>query len=141
MGVSLVSRFFMIRLAKHTDGMMEGVYDFPLRSFPVTLGRALSCDLRLEEPGVADHHARIRSVAQDGLWLSSCEVGEVAVNGALIEDVRLKEGDWIQVGEAKLEFSFLPTVQHTFRLREWSIWAAIGALTLAQVLAVHFLLP
>ncbi len=135
MGVSLVSRFFMIRLAKHTDGMMEGVYDFPLRSFPVTLGRALSCDLRLEEPGVADHHARIRSVAQDGLWLSSCEVGEVAVNGALIEDVRLKEGDWIQVGEAKLE------VQHTFRLREWSIWAAIGALTLAQVLAVHFLLP
>lgn len=90
---------------------------------------------------MVDSHAQIRSVPREGIWLSACDGCEVRVNGAVVEKVRLKEGDEIELGEAKLEFGLVPTVQHTFRMREWSIWVAIAALTLTQLAAVHFLLP
>lgn len=131
----------MVRLVQ-CDGRGQGrVHDFALRSLPVILGRAAACGVPLEEVGVEDSHAQVRLVPGEGIWLSACGGGEVMVNGAAVQDVRLQEGDEIELGGAKLEFGFVPTVQRTFRLREWSIWVGIAALTLTQLVAVHLLLP
>ena len=53
----------------------------------------------------------------------------------------LRNGDTIQVGSLKLQFWLSETRQHGLRLREWFVWTLIGAISLAQIAAVYWLLP
>jgi pSer/pThr/pTyr-binding forkhead associated (FHA) protein len=77
----------------------------PVRRWPIAIGRAVSCDLVLDDPYVAPHHATL-TAAEGGLQLT---VGET-VNGVWVrkrraaagERVDLQAGDTVQVGGTRL---------------------------------------
>lgn len=77
----------------------------PVRRWPITIGRAVSCDVVLDDPYVAPHHATLANV--DGAL--QLTVG-ATVNGVWIrkrraaagERVDLQAGDTVQVGGTRL---------------------------------------
>lgn len=73
---------------------------FPLGARTV-IGRADDCDLRLDQDGVAAHHAEI-SLAANGLVLSRLDpVGEVLLNGRTVERASLASGDEIRIANCR----------------------------------------
>ncbi len=65
------------------------------------IGRADDCDLRLQQEGVAAHHAAI-SQAADGLILSRLDpAGEVLLNGQPVERASLSSGDEIRIANCR----------------------------------------
>jgi predicted component of type VI protein secretion system len=109
--------------------------------FPVTLGRAAACQCRIERPGVWDQHATIEFVRDDGFRIRSASHALLVLNGGSITEGRLRDGDILELGTARIRFGLTETRQHTFSLREWCTWIAIAALCLTQLLLVHFVLP
>jgi hypothetical protein len=77
----------------------------PIRRWPVTIGRAITCDIVLDDPYVAAEHATIGE-HDDGLQLT---VGET-VNGAWLrkrrvaagERTAIAAGDVVQIGSTRL---------------------------------------
>jgi hypothetical protein len=78
----------------------------PVRRWPVTVGRAVTCDIVLDDPYVAAQHATVSEIDGGGLQLV---VGET-VNGVLLkkarvaagERIELAAGDVVQVGGTRL---------------------------------------
>jgi pSer/pThr/pTyr-binding forkhead associated (FHA) protein len=65
------------------------------------IGRADDCALRLDQEGVAAHHAEI-SQAADGLLLSRLDpAGEVLLNGQPVERASLSSGDEIRIANCR----------------------------------------
>lgn len=77
----------------------------PVRRWPITVGRAVGCDVVLDDPYVAPRHATLRE-ADGGLEVT---VGET-VNGVWVkkgraaagERIALSAGDLVQVGATRL---------------------------------------
>jgi hypothetical protein len=78
----------------------------PVRRWPVTVGRAVTCDIVLDDPYVAAQHATLTELDGGGLQLV---VGDT-VNGVLLkktrvpsgERIELAAGDVVQVGGTRL---------------------------------------
>jgi pSer/pThr/pTyr-binding forkhead associated (FHA) protein len=65
------------------------------------IGRADDCALRLDQDGVAAHHAEI-SQAEDGLILSRLDpAGEVLLNGHPVDRASLSSGDEIRIANCR----------------------------------------
>jgi hypothetical protein len=65
------------------------------------IGRADDCDLRLNQEGVAAHHAVITQ-AEDGLTLSRLDpAGEVLLNGHSVDQAGLSSGDEIRIANCR----------------------------------------
>jgi hypothetical protein len=73
----------------------------PLESRPVVIGHAIDADLRLEEAGVAEHHARI-DPDDEAPTLLALGTERVLVNGRAVQQCTLQLGDRIEVGRAVL---------------------------------------
>jgi len=77
----------------------------PVSRWPVTIGRAVDCDIVLDDPYVAAHHAALEEA--NGILV--VQVGET-VNGAMVQSRRLKSNeraglapeDVLQVGATRL---------------------------------------
>ncbi len=70
----------------------------------VTIGRLAECDVVIADPGASRRHARIRF--QDGVYLLT-DLGSTngtQVNGELVQEHPLSDGDRITIGETVLEF-------------------------------------
>jgi len=82
---------------------MEGGHTYPLQD-GLLIGHTSSCAIRLADPTVSRHHARLHLT--DGLWhikdLES-ETG-VYVNGEFVSETVLKNGDHIRLGSTEFEF-------------------------------------
>lgn len=112
---------------------------FVSRHFPVRLGRASSGQLQLEEPGIWDEHLKLE-LAREG-FLLKVEPGALArVNGELISETRLRNGDVIEIGVVKLQFWLSAVVQKRLVLREALNWITVAAILLAQVAILYRLL-
>jgi hypothetical protein len=85
------------------DGHARSVV--PVLSWPITIGRAIECDVVLDDAHVAAHHATLTG-AEDGLTLIAGET----VNGVQIgrkriaaqQSVALAPGDVFQIGNTRL---------------------------------------
>ena len=108
--------------------------------FPVRIGRSQTADLQLEESGVWDQHLELDFNPADGVVLSAQPSALVTVNGQPVQQTRLRNGDAIQIGSLKMEFSLSETRQAGLRLREWLTWAAIAAICLGQIGLIYWLL-
>lgn len=76
------------------------------QSFPLgetfVLGSSADCQLRIEEPGVASHHAEITMV--DGNTLILKDLGSQSgtfVNGEAVTEAMLSSGDEIHIGSCR----------------------------------------
>lgn len=111
------------------------------RRFPFRVGRASGSDLRLEEPGVWDDHFHVEFEPGNGYLACPQRDALMTVNGeAAPEKRRLRNGDSIEIGGARLQFWLSETRQSAMRLREILVWLGIGLMTLAQVYLIYRLL-
>lgn len=97
--------------------------------------------LRLQEAGVWDRHAELSLQGGEGFLIRSFGEALLVVNGEAVARARLRGGDLIEVGAARLRFGFTETHQRVFRIRELSSWIAIGLLCLVQLILVYWVLP
>lgn len=110
------------------------------RHLPVRIGRAATCDLRLEEDGVWDQHAELQLTREDGFLLSVQAQTVLTVNHQPTQTARLRNGDLIQIGSVRLQFWLAPTRQRGLRLREGFVWVLVAAISILEA-AVAYLLP
>jgi len=110
------------------------------RRFPVRIGRSAGVDLQLEEDGVWDQHFQLDFRATEGFLLTGHPDARTSINGEPVQRTYLRNGDTIEIGAAKIQFSLSESFQGGLRFREWMTWFGIAAISLAQVAVIYLLL-
>jgi pSer/pThr/pTyr-binding forkhead associated (FHA) protein len=110
------------------------------RRFPVRIGRAAGNDLQIEEDGVWDEHLQVELKTGDGFVITAHPGALVSVNQSPVETVRLRNGDIITAGSARISFRLSQTKQRGLKLREAFIWLTIAGITAAQLVLISWLL-
>jgi len=103
------------------------------------IGRADDCDLRVDQDGVAPHHAEISDDGQGGLTLANlAERGETMLNGETVQKASLASGDEIRIASCRwvlqapgLRPDRVLTAEAVGRRRGWIPWAVVAALLAA----------
>jgi len=121
------------------SGKQAGV-SWDARRFPVRVGRSSRCDLRLEDDGVWEEHLQVALNPAEGFLLSVHPGALVTVNQTPVQTQRLRNGDLITAGSAKLCFRLGDNRQRGLRLREWLAWTLIVGVCLGQVALIYWLL-
>ncbi len=105
----------------------------PVRGYPFRVGRAPGDHLRLQVPGVWDSHCTLEWRATDGIHLVGNPQALTAVNGQPVKQARIRNGDLLEIGGARLLVSVAPAAQRSFRLLEILIWSGLAGVGLAQL--------
>ena len=111
-----------------------------VRRFPFRIGRTAENDLQLEVPGVWDRHFTLEFQKAEGFRLQTAPDAFVAVNEERQQSARLRNGDIISFGSAKIQFWLAAPLQRGLRLREFSVWFLIAAITALQFFLIYRLL-
>ena len=122
-------------LSGETAGDMQVVRHFPFR-----IGRAVGDDLRLNTEGVWDSHLTLDFHKNEGFILRTAPAAFAAINEEPQTSVRLRNGDVISFGSAKIQFWLTGSPQRGLRLRELIAWGILAAVTLLQLLLIAALL-
>jgi hypothetical protein len=110
------------------------------RRFPVRIGRSAAADLQLEEDGVWDEHLQLDFKPAEGIVLSAQPNAPASVNGELVHQTVLRNGDTIEIGSLRMQFWLSETRQAGLRFREGLTWAGIAGVCLGQVWLIYWLL-
>jgi predicted component of type VI protein secretion system len=110
------------------------------RRFPVRVGRAAGNDLQIQEDGVWDEHLRVELQAGEGFMLAAHPGALVSVNQSPVETIRLRNGDIITAGSARIAFRLSQTTQRGLKLRETFLWFVIAGVTISQLAMIGWLL-
>jgi two-component system, cell cycle response regulator len=93
----------------------------PLERDQVTLGRALEADVRVNDPRASRLHARISTETDPQSGDVRCRVADLAstngtlVNGHLITEAFLNDGDKIAIGDHLFRFDMLDEIDREFQ--------------------------
>ncbi|PYS51889.1 MAG: hypothetical protein DMF68_02835 [Acidobacteria bacterium] len=93
----------------------------PLERDEVILGRALEADVRVNDARASRLHARITTERDDSTGFARYRITDLGstngtiVNGQLITDVLLQDGDKIVIGEHLLRFDMLDEIDREFQ--------------------------
>lgn len=110
-----------------------------VRRFPFLVGRSAEAGLALDDPGVWDRHATLEFRPGEGFFVRAHEHALVSVNQEPVSEARLRNGDLLQCGSARIRFWLAALPQRSLRLRETLTWVAWAALFAAQLGLVYFL--
>lgn len=109
--------------------------------FPFTLGKAKSCDLQIVAKGVWDTHLILDNAGEKGITATPISDALIMINGVSQgKTVRLKDGDLLGLGAAKLRFWLAPLCQTDRSVFDALIWIALLLFGLGQVAAIAWLL-
>jgi hypothetical protein len=111
-----------------------------VRHFPFHVGRAADNDFCLELPGVWDYHLMLDLRPKEGFVVQTFDQALAAINEQPQTSARLRNGDIISFGSAKLQFWLASPEQRSLRLREMVVWALWLFLILGQCALIYFLL-
>lgn len=111
-----------------------------VRRFPFRIGRAVENDLMLDDPGVWDNHITLEFQKKEGFTLQTASEAFVAINEAPSASARLRNGDIISFGSAKIQFWLAAPRQRGLRLRELFVWFILIAVTAFQFTLIYQLL-
>ena len=84
-----------------SDGMEV---PFALRPQPMLVGREEDADIRLDEPLVSRGHARIEARGDGYVVLDLGSTNLTKVNGAVVTECILRDGDEVRFGRATCRF-------------------------------------
>jgi len=93
----------------------------PLERDEVTLGRALEADVRVNDSRASRLHARLTTERDPDTGVLRCKITDLAstngtmVNGQLITERPLKEGDKIVIGDHLFRFDMLDEIDREFQ--------------------------
>lgn len=110
------------------------------RRFPVGIGRGSSCDWQIEADGVWERHFEITVAPDSGFHLKVNSEAALMVNQTPVREARLRNGDVLTVGAAKIAFRLSPAPQRSLRWREWSVWLLLVGVTAGQLWLISALL-
>jgi len=110
------------------------------RRFPVRIGRAAGSDLRLDEDGVWDEHLLLEVRAGEGFQLRTRGEALARVNGQPVHETMLRNGDYLQIGAAELQFWLAEARQRLLGFREVLTWLMIASMVAAQIALLYWLL-
>ena len=102
--------------------------------FPFRVGRALSDQFQLVEPGVWEHHIELSILADYSVGVSCNPSALTCLNAVRIESGRLRSGDLLDLGGCKLRVSLSTPRQFSIRFTEFAVWTAVAALFFAQLI-------
>jgi pSer/pThr/pTyr-binding forkhead associated (FHA) protein len=108
--------------------------------FPFRIGRSSKANLCLEDPGVWNQHLELSLKLPEGFVLTLQENALASVNQQPCRQVCLHNGDLIQIGSVKMQFTLSDTVQYSFCARELLTWAGLGLLFAGQAYLICWLL-
>jgi pSer/pThr/pTyr-binding forkhead associated (FHA) protein len=111
-----------------------------VRHFPFRIGRAAGNELVMDDPGVWDNHLALEFEKPEGFTLKTATEALTSVNEQPQKETRLRNGDIISFGSAKIQFWLAPPQQRGLRLRELSVWLLLGAVTGFQFFLIYWLL-
>jgi pSer/pThr/pTyr-binding forkhead associated (FHA) protein len=111
------------------------------RRFPVRIGREPGSDLRLEADGVWEQHCELKLDGAQCFVISARSDALMAVNHQRAHSARLRNGDTVELGSARLQFWIADPPRRGVRLREAFVWALMIAIALAQLALVRLALP
>jgi Inner membrane component of T3SS, cytoplasmic domain len=111
-----------------------------VRRFPFHIGRAAENELPLQDEGVWDCHLTLEFQKEQGIILHVSDNAFAAINEEPQTSARLRNGDIISFGSAKIQFWLAAPRQHTLRLRELSFWLLLAAVTSFQFFLIYRLL-
>lgn len=84
---------------------LEGVVGtFQLNRAVTRIGRGADADIRLEDPGISRHHAEIRVTGPDVVIKDLGSTNGTYVNGTLVAEQPLRDGNVITIGSTNLTF-------------------------------------
>ena len=115
------------------SGKLAGEIIF-VRQFPFRIGRLSENELCLEDEGVWDNHLAIWFEKKDGFVLTTAPDAFTAVNDQTQKEARLRNGDVVSFGSAKVQFWLAPAKLRGLQLREAFVWLLLAGLTLLQIL-------
>jgi hypothetical protein len=121
------------------SGKMAGE-DIFVRRFPFRIGRATGNGLILDDAGVWDTHLTLEFKKNEGFTLATTPEAFAAINDEQKQSARLRNGDIISFGSAKLQVWLAPPVQRGLRLRELIVWLLLIAVTAFQFFLIYRLL-
>jgi len=110
------------------------------RRFPVRIGRSPDADLQLDDDGVWDNHLQLEFNSAQGIILRVQPEAWTQVNGQLLGQTVLRNGDTIEIGALKLQFWLGRTRQKALMVREGLLWGTIVAVSMAQVFLIYWLM-
>ena len=110
------------------------------RRFPVRVGRAPDCDLKLEDAGVWEQHLVLEFKPAHGFSLKSEPNALVRVNDQPVSEALLRNGDTIELGAVRIQFWLGAVRQTTLGLREAFSWGVILAAIAGQLYLLYWLL-
>ncbi|MBI5774353.1 MAG: FHA domain-containing protein [Verrucomicrobia bacterium] len=110
-----------------------------VENFPCLIGRAGGAQLQLDDPGVWEKHLELDLKFPDGFELRLLGGALATVNGEAFQSRRLRNGDVIELGGARLQFWLGEVAQPGLRGRENLVWLALAALMLAEAGLVFWL--
>lgn len=126
-------------LLKVISGKQAGT-EMVARRFPFTIGRSQNTALRLDDDGVWDNHLQLEVRPDEGAVMFASRDAFTAVNGYPVTEAVLRNGDVIELGSARVQFSLSPTVQYSLKIRESLTWILLGSLGLGQVALIYWLI-
>jgi len=92
------------------------------------------------DQGVWDEHFQLALDRAEGFTVSAHPGALVTVNQEPVQSARLRNGDVITAGSARLCFRLGENRQRGLRLREWSVWTLIIGVCLTQIALIYWLL-
>jgi pSer/pThr/pTyr-binding forkhead associated (FHA) protein len=128
----------MIQL-KILSGKMAGNLQV-IRRFPFRIGRAAGNDLTMDDAGVWDNHLTVEFQKNSGFHLQTAADAFTAINAEPVQSARLRNGDVISFGSAKIQFWIAPPHQRGLRARELAFWLLLAAVTTFQFFLIYRLL-
>jgi pSer/pThr/pTyr-binding forkhead associated (FHA) protein len=115
--------------------------DIEARRFPFRIGRVASSDLILAEQGVWDQHLVIDFEPREGFVAQPLGSAVFSINGEVVgKPARLRNGDLIEFGAARLRFWLGETEASGQRLREGLFWIGIAVVVLVQLALIYRLI-
>jgi pSer/pThr/pTyr-binding forkhead associated (FHA) protein len=110
-----------------------------VRRFPFLIGRSTENNLCLDEPGIWDRHLTLGFQKKQGFTLETAPEALATVNGQPQKSARLRNGDIISFGSAKIQFWLAPVPLRGLRLREMIVWVLLAAVTAVQIALIYWL--
>ena len=121
------------------SGQMAGDIQV-VRHFPFHIGRAAENNLILDDPGVWDYHLTLEFQKKEGFILHTAPETFAAINDEPQTSARLRNGDTISFGSAKIQFWLATPLQRGLRLRELCVWLLLAGVTAFQFALIYRLL-
>ena len=104
-----------------------------VRHFPFHIGRSAENDFCLDDDGIWEQHLVLGFQKKEGFTLQTVSEAFAAINEQPQTSARLRNGDIISFGSAKIQFWLAPVNQKSLRLREAFVWLLLAAVTALQV--------